>query len=491
MPLNRGPHLPVRQPGPQRPPVAGEGDRGGDADPWETWSGSEHDFDRPAPWDDDPSWREEPTGQTPPVHVPRQANGRNRPGAFAAETATTTGAIPAVGPMTGSIPAVDVTTDLLQDAPPRSGAPQAPVRPGPPAPPGTDRPRRRKRWWLAVVAAVAVLLGASAAVIANRDDPDNTAVPQGGSSGVGQPGGQPSATPSGVSGLGPNPSPAATLKPDAGFQPFPAPRKTLPGASLHLRGGESFGDALRRSDSTYGPLRMVRVFYPGLPPSWNGSRADVANRTVVVSFKAPPQQVIAGRHDSRLASWFASVPKNVDVYWAYFHEPENDVQSGSFTPAQFAAAFKRISGLADRAKNPRLRATLILMCWTLNPNSRRDFNDYYPGSAAVDVLGWDCYNSGTKNRRYTPPQEVFSRMISKSRALGKPWGLAETGTAKIAGDSSGTGRAEWLRSMSRYLNEQKPLWVAYYDYQVSGGDFRLLDKPSQDAWRAWCAASPA
>jgi hypothetical protein len=310
---------------------------------------------------------------------------------------------------------------------------------------------------------------------------------------VGQPSAQAATTPSGVAGLGPNPStaPTATPKPGAGFQPFTAPRRTLPGASLHLNGGESFADALRRSDRTYGPLRMVRVFYPGLPPSWNGSRADVANRTVVVSFKAHPRDVVAGRHDSRLTSWFASVPRNIDVYWAYYHEPENDVESGSYTPAQFVAAFRRVAGLADKARNPRLRTTLILMCWTLNPSSRRDFNDYYPGADIVDVLGWDCYNSGTKNNRYTAPGEVFSRMISKSRALGKPWGLAETGSAKIRSDGSGTGRAAWLRSMSTYLNGQQPVWVAYYDYQVKGGDFRLLDAPSQNAWKAWCAASPA
>jgi hypothetical protein len=344
------------------------------------------------------------------------------------------------------------------------------------------------------VAVAAVLLGASAAVIADKSggtDTDAASPPQAGPTAVGQSAGAPSAAPSGVAGLGPNPSASAAPTPAAGFQPFPAPRRTLPGASLHLRGGESFADALRRSDRTYGPLRMVRVFYPGLPPSWKGSRADVSNRTVVVSFKANPREVTAGRHDSRLASWFASVPRDVDVYWAYFHEPENDVQSGAYTPAQFTAAFRHVSALADRAKNPRLRATLILMCWTLNPNSGRDFNAYYPGSAAVDVLGWDCYNSGTKNNRYTPPGQVFSRMISKSKALGKPWGLAETGTAKIASDGGGTGRAAWIRSMSRYLNDQKPLWVAYYDYQVPGGDFRLLDTPSQQAWRAWCAASPA
>jgi hypothetical protein len=366
-----------------------------------------------------------------------------------------------------------------------------PARPRPPQPPPAP-PTRRRRWWLAAVAALAVLAAGTAVVVAQRRDrPAETAAPPPAVPSAAAPSAQaPSPTPSGIAGLGPNPSASPSTSPSAGFRPFPAPRRTLPGASIHLRGGESFGAALARSDRTYGPLRMVRVFYPGLPPSWRGSRADVANRTVVVSFKADPREVAAGRHDSRLTAWFRSVPRNVDVYWAYFHEPENDVESGRYTPAQFRTAFRRVAGLADRVANPRLRATLILMCWTLNPNSRRDFNDYYPGGDVIDVLGWDCYNSGGKYGRYTPPAEVFSRMISRSRALGKPWGLAETGSVRIPGDSSGSGRAEWMRSMSRYLNGQRPLWVAYYDYQVSGGDFRLTDAPSQQAWRAFCAAAP-
>ncbi|SCL15407.1 hypothetical protein GA0070624_0712 [Micromonospora rhizosphaerae] len=377
-------------------------------------------------------------------------------------------------------------------------APVLDPRPAPAPPSGPGPARRRRRRWLLAVALVLVLLGATAAVvIIGNESPAGNAAPE--VAGPGTPAQAPGPAtsdaiggPDGVAGFGTNPSLGTTRSPsaapDADFRPFPAPRTTLPGASIHLLSGESFADGLARSDRTYGPLRMVRVFYPGLPPAWSGSRADVVNRTVVVSFKAPPAEVAAGKHDDRLAKWFASIPRDQDVYWSYFHEPENDVESGNYTTAQFRAAWRRVAGLADRARNPQLRATLILMCWTLNPNSRRNFNDYYPGADVVDVLGWDCYNSGGKYNRYTDPAQVFGPMITKSKALGKPWGLAETGSVRIDGDSSGTGRAAWLRSMSSYLNSQRPLWVAYYDYQVSGGDFRLTDKPSQDAWRAWCAA---
>ncbi|WP_320069005.1 hypothetical protein [Micromonospora sp. RTGN7] len=378
------------------------------------------------------------------------------------------------------------------------------MSPGPTAAPtlatqtaGPGRPPRRRlgRWWLLPVAAGAVALGTTVALATNGDLPGQPApvVTDAASkgAGLGPAAPVPRPTPGGTEGFGSSPkagSPSPSTSSGAKAGVFPGGRNTLPGASIHLQNGESFAAGLARSDRSYGPLRMVRVFYPGLPPSWSGSRADAADRTVVVSFKAPPGEVAAGKHDTRLAAWFRSVPRDLDVYWSYFHEPEDDIARGSYTAAQFRAAWQRLAGLADRADNARLRATLILMCWTLNPNSGRTFDNYWPGGGAIDVLGWDCYNSGGKFNRYTDPAQVFGPMIAKSKALGKPWGLAETGSVRVAGDS-GTGRATWIRAMSKYLDGQRPLWVAYYDYQVSGGDFRLSDAPSREAWRAWCAAS--
>ena len=385
-------------------------------------------------------------------------------------------------------------TQLRPNLPARQGPPprDPPVATPDAMPP--DGPRRpRHRWWMAIVATCAVALGATAAVLADRglrttkapSDPAASAPPAGST--------QPGVTPSGKEGLGAQPTPNASVTPVPGTTTDPAPffpgsRKTLPGATISLNNGENFAQALARADRTFGPLRMVRVFYPGLPPAWGGSRSDIVNRTVVVSFKAHPREVNAGRHDARLAAWFASVPRDYDVYWAYFHEPENDVESGSFKPADYKAAWRRIAGLANRAGNPKLINTIILMCFTLNPGSGRDFNAYYPGSDLVETLGWDCYNHATKHNKYVPPDDIYGRMIRKSRELGKPWGIAETGSTKIRGDT-GAGRAAWLRSMSQYLNAQRPLWVTYYNQVVGGGDFRLLDAPSQQAWKAFCSAA--
>ncbi|HET8660398.1 MAG TPA: DNRLRE domain-containing protein [Micromonosporaceae bacterium] len=284
-------------------------------------------------------------------------------------------------------------------------------------------------------------------------------------------------------------SPLPTALPSASAS-FGSPTRPVPGgrmlagASVQLRTGETYSQGLARADRTYGPLEMVRVFYPGLPPSWAGSRADVANRTVVVSFKALPLDIIAGKHDAQLSTWFASAPRTRDTYWVYYHEPEDNIAAGNFTATDYRAAWRHLAGLANRTGNSRLHATLVLMCYSLNPDSGRNWRDYYPGGDIIDVLGWDCYNYGRKKGEYASPASIYGKSIEVSRATGKPFGYAETGSTLLPEDT-GAGRAAWLRSVGTYLNSHNPLWVAYFDTMLSV-DFRLLDSPSQQAWQSVC-----
>ncbi|MFC0029877.1 hypothetical protein ACFFMM_10110 [Micromonospora chaiyaphumensis] len=407
------------------------------------------------------------------------------------------------GPEAGWAEGAPTATATLPGPPPDGVRAEPRVRPGaggadqPPPPPVAPTPTppggSRRRWRVALATAlVLAVAGGGVAVATLRPDetPQAGGTPRtggpaqsAGPSAATSPG---AATPSAEQGLGGKPSVSPSTS--AGSVPgFAGTRLTLPGASIGVQNGETFGQALSRSDRTFGKLRMARVFFPGLPPAWNGSRADVVDRTVVVSFKASPQEINSGKYDSRLASWFASIPRDHNVYWSYFHEPEDDVERGAFTTAAYRTAWKRVAGLANRANNPKLINTLILMCWTLDPKSGRSFDSFYPGGDVIETLGWDCYNWGAKWKRYASPQEIYGEMISKSKALGKPWGVAETGSDLVPGDS-GSGRANWIRSMTGYLNGQRPEFVAYYNQVVSQGDFRLLDQPSIQAWKSFCVA---
>ena len=93
------------------------------------------------------------------------------------------------------------------------------------------------------------------------------------------------------------------------------------------------------------------MFYSGLPQAWPG-KLDAGGRPMIISFKAPPAEVLAGTHDARLRDWFRTAPTDQDIYWTYFHEPENDIQSGAFTAAQFRQAWQRIVRAGRRGGQP-------------------------------------------------------------------------------------------------------------------------------------------
>jgi hypothetical protein len=276
---------------------------------------------------------------------------------------------------------------------------------------------------------------------------------------------------------------AVTVKPAVSAKPVKpvAAAPTRFGAAIWPVDGESYQSALARSDKNYGRMDVTRVFYPGLPAAWPGT-AGVSGRHVVVSFKAVPKDVLAGKHDAALKKWFKTAPTNRDVDWIYFHEPENDIEAGAFTATDYRNAFRRIAGFAEQAKNPRLKATVNLMCWTYNKNSKRSWKDYYPGGDVVDVMAFDCYNTSAKSGKYVDPAKIYGAAIANARALGKPFGIAETGSLVVKGDTGAKGRAAWLDRAATYLRAQKARYVTYFDCTV-GGEYRLLDRGAQAVWK--------
>jgi hypothetical protein len=245
--------------------------------------------------------------------------------------------------------------------------------------------------------------------------------------------------------------------------------------------GETFAQAWQRRVNEFGRLPIDRTYYSGLPAAWPGT-AGYSGGDVVVSFKADPNQVVTGAYDATIRNWFATAPRDREIYWSYYHEPEDNIEAGQFTAATYRAAWQRVSALADQAQNPHLHATLILMCWTLEAGSHRTFADYYPGAAAVDVLGWDCYNGKWASGAYIDPSVQFAKVLATSQSTGKPFGIAEFGSNLATGDTSGTGRAAWLRTSGAWLSANHARFVAYYDSPLNG-DYRLNDAPSIAAWK--------
>lgn len=253
------------------------------------------------------------------------------------------------------------------------------------------------------------------------------------------------------------------------------------GTSLFALAGETWHDAFLRQQRTYGRLGAVRLFYSKQPGSWESINEHVGQTPVVVSFKMNPAQVLAGVHDTQMLEWFSQAPTDRVTWWSYYHEPENDVAKEKLDTEIYKLAWQRLAALADRVGNPSLRATLILMCWTTEPQSGRNWRDYYPGGLAIDVLGFDCYNSAYREGRYRAPRDVFTRVGDIADKAGKPWGIAEFGSVRVSGDG-GRDRADWLRRSARFLRANGAAFCTYFDSDI-GVDYRLHDTPSRRAWR--------
>lgn len=255
------------------------------------------------------------------------------------------------------------------------------------------------------------------------------------------------------------------------------------GTSVSRVGGEDYRAAKRRVTRDYGAPRVLRVFHSGLPSPWGTIHRNLGRRVpLVVSFKADPRSILAGRHDAYLRKWFATAPTGRRTFWTYYHEPEDNIDRGEFSAAQYRAAWSRIAGLARAADNRRLRATLILMTWSLNPSSDRNWRAYY-SAGDIDVLGWDGYNPYEAQGRYSRPSEMFGRAFRAARSVGLPFGIAEFGSNLAAGDN-GRLRARWLRACARWLDRREARFVTYFDAVFPGeNDFRLRDNPSRSAWR--------
>lgn len=264
-------------------------------------------------------------------------------------------------------------------------------------------------------------------------------------------------------------------------------RPTLFGASVQKLGTETFAQAIARQDAAYGRMPISRVFYntPG-PQPWPGDAGE-SHRPVVVSFFYAPPDVTAGTYDAALRSWFRTAPRSYDVFWSYLHEPEDNVTRGEFTAAQYRAAWRHIATLARAAGNQHLRSTLILMCWTLAANSGLNWTDYYAGPTAVSMVAFDCYNHGWRQGKYTDPARMFRDVTAWHQSSHLPWGIAEVGSIRMAWDTTGDGRAAWLRSIGAWLSGGA-VFVNYFDVHKRT-DYRLTDTPSREAWRQVVASS--
>ena len=222
------------------------------------------------------------------------------------------------------------------------------------------------------------------------------------------------------------------------------------------------------------------MFFPKLPTSWTKIQANVDTTPLVVSFRADPAGVISGRYDRELRQWFDDAPTGRTTWWSYWHEPEDD----SRQHAQYRKAWAHIrepGRLRRELAAPRHVDPHVL---DARPRSRAgDWRNYYPGNDVIQVMGFDCYNTGRKNGVYRDPAKMLAPVRAAASSVGKPWGIAELGSTVMKTDGGEQRTSEWLRAFADQVQRVAASFATYFDSMV-GFDYRLHDQPSSNAWRS-------
>lgn len=241
---------------------------------------------------------------------------------------------------------------------------------------------------------------------------------------------------------------------------------------------------LRHSTAKFGRMPIVRVYFPGLPSAraWSRGLAGANKSAVIVSFKAAPKAILAGRDDRQLRAFFRAAPRGHAIYYSYFHEPEDNIKKGQFTATAYKRAWHHIARLAAAAHNRFLRATLILMEWDLNKYSHRHWRTYLPGGHVIKVLGWDAYPDGSATNVHpkpTAPRKFMGPAIRASHSVGLPFGFAEFGL------STRKGRPGWMGRVGSYLMHSGALFGCVFNGNRQYPTLRLTDKRSVSVWRGY------
>lgn len=162
-----------------------------------------------------------------------------------------------------------------------------------------------------------------------------------------------------------------------------------------------------------------------------------------------------------------------DLVWGVLHEPEDNVQNGEFTAAQWRAMQAHMLPLANAILHPSGGQTIsILMSWTANPSSGRNPQDYRIPEA--DIQGWDIYERAgqsvgtgvvwaTKDPSSMSLDALWGPCLDLSRAWGKPTMVPEFGVLRRQSDTAGAERGAYFSRLAAWPRITEAKAIVYYE----------------------------
>lgn len=249
-----------------------------------------------------------------------------------------------------------------------------------------------------------------------------------------------------------------------------------------------------------------------LPAAFDPAKLGGFPEEASISWKLPPAEIIAGRHDDRILSWHRSAAdrlpklrpgrKHRTICW---HEPAREIRTGVFTAEQHAAANIRVAGLLagglDEVFDLALNYTISPVRATFDP-AWVPFADQFP-AGMVPVFTGDIYGNpvpvGGKKGLDTPypsPTEKLDLMWDVAVDLGYTRvGVLEFNTPKRNhDDAQHSGRRAYLDAFVDHALNECPasLQMVVLDLWEGIGEWdQTFGCPEMLEWaRRFVAASP-
>jgi hypothetical protein len=218
------------------------------------------------------------------------------------------------------------------------------------------------------------------------------------------------------------------------------------------------------------------------------------------SFQIPPAQMIAGTWDARLRTFLASTPRNVVL--TNHHEPEQEIEAGQFTFAQFRAAQLHLEELVDAqnlADGGNRRVSVILMISTFTGFQGRNAGNYWPTVArdggVVDLISADVYNAPhgtgttvplgyTTGTNWKTAATLVRPVLSFAKLNNSDWAISELGILEDVNNAM--HKSQTMREVVDIaragrigtLVHRPALWVSYWNSRGGRADWGLrFDNP--------------
>ncbi len=253
-------------------------------------------------------------------------------------------------------------------------------------------------------------------------------------------------------------------------------------------------------DAAVGPVDVYRGYDSGFNyPTWQDVPRPLAHPGGMndYSFQLPPAQVAQGQHDQALRTFITSTPRNVVL--TNHHEPEQEIEAGQFTFAQFRKANARLNSLVDE-QNARdggtRKVSVILMISTFTGYKGRNAENYWPTSGkgdggTVDLISADVYARPhatgtpgvpagyTDGENWLSPATLMRPVLAFARSHGTDWAVSELGFLEDVNNAR--RRAQALRDAVAYARAgtldgttyRPALWISYWDSRGSRADWQL------------------